>query len=266
MIAPECPQCGATEACGCKLETGSVDPATLAPAAIDTSSPALQRRVTFPGGNPVSDVTISEGSSIDTNAACDPESGSMSQGSPESGAVSQGADSGDQALSHKVNPRARVSVTYDWPGIELALTTGQMTYGEAAAHYKTPEGTIRKRSKRKGWMVGKKAIAALVHKQVVAAVEGATSAITQSEIEKHKRMVFDTMTKSLGMFKAKTPRSFREAETADKMARRSAGLQDDQTQVGVLLQLNEAINTHEPEAREPLEAELIEGDSVALDQ
>lgn len=78
--------------------------------------------------------------------------------------------------------------------------------------------------------------------------------------EEHRRVVFDVAHDSLKLMHPKAPRNFREAEAADKMARRAAGLDVSDTVNQTLININEAMAAdEEPRPVEAtVEAEVVE--------
>jgi hypothetical protein len=195
------------------------------------------------------------------------ESAQTGNGLNDSGsnvAGEQGCRAPKESNVQKESNAPKESAT-DWTAIETQITSGAMTYPEAAEHFGIPENTIRKRASRKRWRTTQRTLKRLVTKQVQKQVEktvaSAAIAISASEIEAHKRKVFDITSKSIAKFRAKAPKTFRELDSADKIVRRAAGLQDDQTQVGVLLQVNESINAFDAEPAE--DVPTVEGELVA---
>jgi hypothetical protein len=151
---------------------------------------------------------------------------------------------------------AKGSINYE--PIKAEITSGRMNWAEAAKHFNVKENTLRVYAIRHRWHIPQSAIKTIVRKQVAKAVEAEVAAITQQEIEAHKRKVFDIATESVGKFKAKAPKSFKDLDTADRIARRSAGIDDDGDDRSVSLILcNERLEAHGVPV-EPIEAHEVQ--------
>jgi hypothetical protein len=140
----------------------------------------------------------------------------------------------------------------NWLPIEQACVGG-MDFPTAAITFGEKEDTIRARARRYKWptphAVVKRA-AALARANTDGALDKGAEEWNQKG-ESHRVMVFDLANKSLKKMKPRAPINFREAEAADKMARRAAGLETADVQQAVLIQLNESMERAEDE--QPIE-------------
>jgi hypothetical protein len=110
-----------------------------------------------------------------------------------------------------------------WEIIERTCIAG-MSFMDAAKEFEVKEDTIRKRARRYKWPVAK-AIGKAVQKAVQNdEVAGRTAHDWLAKGEVHRRTAFDLAHNALMKTTIKPPATWREAEVADKMARRAAGL------------------------------------------
>jgi hypothetical protein len=147
-----------------------------------------------------------------------------------------------------------------WAAIEQCCIAG-MTNTEAAAKFGVKADTVQRRALRHKWTtplaVAKRS--AQLARETSATVE----TVAQDWLEKgeaHRIKAFDIASESVAKFKPKAPKSFRELESADRIARRAAGLDVADTVVATLLQINERVDNfdNEPEEISPvIEAEVI---------
>lgn len=145
-------------------------------------------------------------------------------------------------------------------------------YGAAAKHFNVKEDTIRKRAKRHLWplpsVIAAKALALKSAGTVQKAQNGALSDQVVKTLaergEEHAKTVFDLASTELAKLKKLPIRNWKDAEIADKAARRAAGMGNDDEGARVsIIQLNESINAH-PLGNEDdvIEATLIPGNPV----
>lgn len=155
----------------------------------------------------------------------------------------------------------------DWAAIEKFMMLTE-DYSAAAKHFAVKEDTIRKRAKRHAWplpsVVAAKALALKNAGTVQSAQNGAIieqSAKTLAERgEEHAKTVFDLASGALKALKKLPVRNWKDAEIADKAARRAAGLGNDDEGVRIsLISLNESINAHDT-SEDVIEATLIPDD------
>ncbi len=78
-----------------------------------------------------------------------------------------------------------------------------------------------------------------------------------SRIAPFREKVFKKVDESIAKFRPKAPKSFKELDSASKIAERMMGIGDEATKIGVLVHLNEAIDQH-GEDMKPIEATLID--------
>lgn len=136
-----------------------------------------------------------------------------------------------------------------WPAIEQAVAAG-MSFAEAEQKFSVPRNTISKRATRYKWVMPKHVDAVVRHRHEVAIQKAAENWLERGE--QYREEVFDIAAKSVKKFKPKAPKSFRELEAADKIARRAAGLDTGEVHVQTLINLNERMDNFEDE--QPIEA------------
>jgi hypothetical protein len=154
----------------------------------------------------------------------------------------------------------------DWEPIEKFMVVGSGDFAAAALQFGVKEGTIRKRASRYSWPLPKVIRDAIESRRTSVAKREANAAIIEKVVENweergetHRKTVFDLAHESLRKMKPRAPKNFREAEAADRMARRASGLENVDTIHQTLIQVNEAINDSDAvrEARPVIEAEVI---------
>lgn len=98
------------------------------------------------------------------------------------------------------------------------------SFVEAAEKFKMPIGTIRCLAHRGGWTkkVTEPKLRGLVAEAHRVAVE-----TWAEKAEAHRQHMFDVATKALKSASVPAPRNWKDMETADKIARRAAGLDDE---------------------------------------
>jgi hypothetical protein len=79
----------------------------------------------------------------------------------------------------------------------------------------------------------------------------------------YRERVFKKVSDSIDKFKAKAPKSFKELDSASKIAERMMGIGDETTKIGVLVHLNEAIDQHGDDMQ-PIEATEVVDDAALL--
>jgi hypothetical protein len=147
-----------------------------------------------------------------------------------------------------------------WDAIEEAChctpkcdKSTKMTAKQASEHFKVNLQALYARAKRRGWRL---VSAAQRLREERAKVDWARRG------EDHRDVAFNLGHESLKRFKPRTPKSFKEAEIADRIARRAAGLETAEVVNNTLVHINEAIEDHGEQ--QVLEAEVIENQPVAL--
>jgi hypothetical protein len=141
----------------------------------------------------------------------------------------------------------------DWTPIELAVTGG-LSFSEAAESFGVKEDSIRKRAKRHRWILPK-ALSQIVRNKLEKAVEKVADDWIAAG-ESHRKVAFDLAHESLKKMKPRAPKTFREADAADRMARRAAGLDNSEImQQTTLIRINESIEDFDS-VREVVEADL----------
>lgn len=155
----------------------------------------------------------------------------------------------------------------DWQSVERWMILHD-NFPTCAKEFNLKEDTVRKRARRYSWplpsVIAKRAAEIRALPNVQPARNGAIierSAKTLIEKgEAHAEMVFEKANRALRDLKKFPVRSARDVEVIDRVARRSAGLENDEQQVNVsLIALNERIEAHDV-----IEAEVIEQSDDAL--
>jgi hypothetical protein len=142
------------------------------------------------------------------------------------------------------DPPARKLTLEEWRQIEDDCTHPDhpLSFADAEKKYGVSQKTIAKRATRKQWPVPR-----LIAKTIEGKLEAAVARVASKWAEKgerHREVVFTLAHESLKKMKPKPPKNFREAEAADKMARRAAGLEVADVSQQTLIQINEAIDAH----------------------
>lgn len=141
-----------------------------------------------------------------------------------------------------------------WDLIEEAAR--KIGVSAAAREYKVSIGAVTSRKIRCGWkgIPDARSLAKTGNtgSEIVVAEAGDFS----SRIAPYREKVFRKMDDSLGKFRAKAPKSFKEFDSASKIAERMLGIGDESAKVGVLVHINEMIDAH-GESMEPIEAREI---------
>ncbi len=153
----------------------------------------------------------------------------------------------------------------DWHSVEKFMLLGN-TYKQASEHFKIIEGTIRKRASRYQWPLPHKIAQVKAEIQAQPARNAAIVEQTAKNLaergEEHAKVVFDLASNALASLKKLPVRNWKDAEIADKAARRAAGMGNDDEGARVsIIQLNESLNSHDFSHDEVLEADatLIPG-------
>lgn len=168
------------------------------------------------------------------------------------------------AASHKISLEK-------WKLIEDDCTHPDtpLSFAQAEKKYGVSQKTISKRANRNKWPIPR-----VIAKQIQGKLEQAVErqAIKwASKGDRHREVVFNLAHESLKKMKPKAPKNFREAESADKMARRAAGLEVADVNQQTLIQINEAIDAHVTSADEPApegegdvtDAEIVEDSNAS---
>lgn len=149
----------------------------------------------------------------------------------------------------------------DWLAIEKFMMLTE-DYAAAAKQYNVKEDTIRKRAKRHAWplpsIVAEKALALRAAGTVQKAQNGGIIEQSAKNLaqrgEEHADMVFRKANDALNKMKEFPIENARDVELIDRVARRAAGLGNDETDVKIsIVGLNERLERHNV-----IEAELVE--------
>lgn len=157
---------------------------------------------------------------------------------------------------------ASVSTVTDWLSVEKWAVANDDIVA-AAKQFGLKEDTVRKRAARHKWplpsvIARRAAEIKIATRSIKESGNGALIEQTAKTLaergEKHAEMVFGKATAALESMKKFPVRNARDVELIDRVARRAAGLENDEQHVNVsLIALNERIDSHEV-----IEAEVIE--------
>jgi len=122
----------------------------------------------------------------------------------------------------------------DWQPIRIAVMTGGLSYEEAAKKFNVKANTIGQKAKREGWKVTD------LERAEVERAKALSNAVKESWAERgeqHRHRMFSLAAKAIDESKVQAPRNWRDLETADKIARRAAGLEDADAQGRTIVNL-----------------------------
>ena len=126
----------------------------------------------------------------------------------------------------------------NWYAIRIEFAHG-VSIPELAKKYDISDGTLKARCSREKWVEMRPEFHATIATDAVldAAKQGAKVA-AQSWIERgesYRRMIFEKTSKLMEQATLAPPKNWKDAEVADKMARRAAGLDNLETQVNTII-------------------------------
>ena len=122
----------------------------------------------------------------------------------------------------------------DWQPIRTAICVGGLSYEEAAQKFGVKANTINRRAQREGWTVTD------LDKVEIEKVKNLSRAVRESWAERgeaHRNTMFGLATRAIAESKLSAPKNWRDLETADKIARRAAGLEDADAQGRTIVNL-----------------------------
>lgn len=122
----------------------------------------------------------------------------------------------------------------DWQPIRIAVMTGGLSYDEASAKFGVKSNTIAQKAKREGWKVTDRERAEIERAK---ALSIAVRESWAERGERHRNAMFDLASRAIGEAKVPAPKNWRDLETADKIARRAAGLEDADAQGRTIVNL-----------------------------
>lgn len=131
-----------------------------------------------------------------------------------------------------------------------------LTAAEAARKFKLLPETIYARAKRDGWRL-------ISHREKQKIQKDKGKRDWGKSGEAHREAAFKVAHESLKKFKAIKPKSFKELDLADRIARRAAGLENDSIVQQTLVHINEAVEGHAED--QVVEANVIE-EALALEE
>lgn len=122
----------------------------------------------------------------------------------------------------------------DWQPIRIAVMTGGLSYEEASKKFGVKANTIGQKAKREGWKITD------LERAEVERAKALSNAVKQSWAERgeqHRHRMFGIATKAIEASNLAAPKNWRDMETADKIARRAAGLEDADSQGRTIVNL-----------------------------
>lgn len=146
-----------------------------------------------------------------------------------------------------------------WVAIQDTATAECLNIQELAARFNVAEGTIRKRVNRGKLTLVARMIGAIQKRAAEKAAENVIAKKADEWLEKgenHRKVAFDLAHDSLKLMRPKAPRNFREAELADKIARRAAGLDTQDVVSQTLININESMAADD-EPTPVIEADVV---------
>jgi hypothetical protein len=144
----------------------------------------------------------------------------------------------------------------DWEPIDEELISG-VSIAEICNKYHLKPKTVRKHVERQELPIPSRRLVKTLENKMEQVVVAATEKALGNWIEKgevHRKTAFDLAHESLKMMTPRAPRTFREAEAADKIARRAAGLETAEVVQQTLINVNERIEDFD----QPIEATVVE--------
>jgi hypothetical protein len=126
----------------------------------------------------------------------------------------------------------------NWDAIRIEFAHG-VSIPELAKKYDISDGTLKARCSREKWVEMRPEFHATIATDAVldAAKQGAKVA-AQSWMERgesYRRMIFEKTSKLMEQATLAPPKNWKDADVADKMARRAAGLDNLETQVNTII-------------------------------
>lgn len=138
----------------------------------------------------------------------------------------------------------------------MALTAKTSTWAELAAKFGVKENTLRAYAIRNKWPCPSNVKRAVQKAQKQAIAESGVDWLQRGE--KQREIAWKLAHGALKKKKSLPVRNWKDAETADKMARRAAGLENDNPISQTLISINERINSAGGDDDEVLEAVIVE--------
>ncbi len=170
-------------------------------------------------------------------------------------------DAGNQSKGaiNKFAPTTSIAnsegIQIDWSLIEETART--IGIPATADKFSIDQNTIQTRKKRHKWK-GIPDGRSMSKLEIQAREQDDSSpGVFTHRIIAHRERVFNKASESCGRFKVKAPSTFREFKIADDIARRAAGLDDEESQrQSVLITINEQIDDHD--GARPIEAHEVQ--------
>lgn len=133
-------------------------------------------------------------------------------------------------------------VPVNWDAIRIEFAHG-ISIPELARKYSLSEGTLKARSAREKWIEMRpethaKDIATGLQHGILEAAKAGAKVVGESWAERgesYRRMVFEKTSKLMEQATLAPPKNWKDADVADKMARRAAGLDNLETQVNTII-------------------------------
>jgi transposase len=115
---------------------------------------------------------------------------------------------------------------------------GGLSIGQAAEKFGIKYDAVQKRSRREGWeRAPEKPLPDKVQLERTRELSALVRESWAERGERHRSAMFDLASRAIGEAKVPAPKNWRDLETADKIARRAAGLEDADAQGRTIVNL-----------------------------
>ncbi len=121
-----------------------------------------------------------------------------------------------------------------WSNVQDELAKGEKSINQISKEFALNRSAIMERARRWKWRYKTEHEIKARKKIEQKAINWAKRCVD------HRDLAFQIAHKSVGKFKPTAPKNFRELEAADRIARRAAGLDNDEVKVQTLVHINEA--------------------------
>jgi hypothetical protein len=136
---------------------------------------------------------------------------------------------------------------YDWPAMRIAFVQG-LTTQEISQQFNCPYGTVNARCSREKWSLMRPDN--FMHKAVKTAAEVAEN-VWAARGKAYRDMVYEKAKVALEKSAVAPPKTWKDLEVADRVARRTIGLDNEQAQNSTIVNL--AVLNREGAQPEPVE-------------
>lgn len=135
-------------------------------------------------------------------------------------------------------------VPVNWDAIRIEFAHG-ISIPELARKYSLSQGTLKARSAREKWVdmrpeTHAKGVATGLQHGILESAKAGAKVVGESWAERgesYRRMIFEKTSKLMDQATLAPPKNWKDADVADKMARRAAGLDNLETQVNTIIGL-----------------------------